>query len=119
MLLEAIHERLAAVTIECLDWRLFLERWDRPETLFFLDPPYYGTEHYYGSGLFSPDQHEAMAEALSRLKGQFILTLNDLPETRAIYRDFDIEAVELTYSASQGAPTKAREIIISGGSGKK
>jgi len=77
--LEAIHTRLAGVTIECLDWRDFLVRWDRPHTLFFLDPPYYGAEGYYGAALFNRDQHEAMAEALSTLKGHFILTLNDLP----------------------------------------
>jgi DNA adenine methylase len=118
VLLEAIHDRLAGVTIECLDWRIFLERWDRPETLFYLDPPYFGTENYYGKGLFEPDQHEAMADALSRLKGRFILTLNDCPETRAIYRAFDIEAVNLTYSAGSGNATPAREIIVSGGHGR-
>ena len=45
-LLEAIHERLAGVTIECLDWRAFIERWDRPYALFYLDPPYHGTEGF-------------------------------------------------------------------------
>lgn len=64
--LEDIHERIAGVTIECLDWRDFLSRWDRPETLFFLDPPYYGTEDYYGKGLFPPADHEAMAAALAK-----------------------------------------------------
>lgn len=114
IVLEAIHGRLSSVTIECLDWRPFLERWDRPGALFFLDPPYFGVEDYYGKGLFSPDQHESMAEALSRLKGRFILTLNDLPETRWIYRHFNIEAAELTYTAAGGAQSKAaREIVVS------
>ena len=48
-LLEAIHERLAGVTIECLDWRAFIERWDRPYALFYLDPPYHGTEGFYAA----------------------------------------------------------------------
>ena len=38
-LLEAAHERLAGVWIECLPWRQFIERWDRPGTLFYLDRP--------------------------------------------------------------------------------
>ena len=42
--LEAIHERLSGVTIECLGWADFIARWDRPETLFYVDPTYYGTE---------------------------------------------------------------------------
>jgi len=113
--LEAIHARLAGVMIECLDWKPFLNRWDRAGTLFFLDPPYAGTEDYYGPGLFGPEQHELMADALSRLKGHFILTINDTPATRKIYRRFEIEAAELTYSAG-GADKRrpAREIIVSG-----
>ncbi len=115
IVLEAIHERLSCVTIECLDWQAFLERWDRPSALFYLDPPYFGTENYYGKGLFSPDQHGAMAEALSALKGRFILTLNDLPETREIYRRFEIESADLTYAACGAGQTKAaKEIIVTG-----
>ncbi|MCW2317988.1 hypothetical protein M2322_003553 [Rhodoblastus acidophilus] len=113
--LEAIHARLAGVMIECLDWKPFLNRWDRAGTLFFLDPPYAGTEDYYGPGLFGPEQHELMADSLSRLKGHFILTINDTPATRQIYQRFEIEAAELTYSAA-GADKRrpAREIIVSG-----
>ncbi|MBB4199036.1 DNA methyltransferase [Rhodoblastus sphagnicola] len=112
--LEAIHARLAGVTIECLDWAAFLSRWDRPRTLFFLDPPYFGTEDYYGKDLFDPAQHEHMAEALSRIEGRFILTINDLPETRRVYRRFKVEAVSLTYSApGSGRQQPAREIIVS------
>jgi DNA adenine methylase len=54
--LEAIHTRLSGVAIECLDWEAFITRWDRPNTLFSLDPPYYGHENDYGTDLFTPDQ---------------------------------------------------------------
>jgi DNA adenine methylase len=115
VLLEAIHARLASVTIECLDWCEFLRRWDRPAALFYLDPPYFGTENYYGKGLFSADQHEAMATALSGLQGRFILTLNDLPATREIYRRFDIQSADLSYTACGAGQAKAaREIIVTG-----
>ncbi len=40
-LLEAAHDRLAGVYIECLPWQRFIERWDRPHALFFIDPPYW------------------------------------------------------------------------------
>jgi len=41
-LIGAAHERLQGVHIECLDWRVFITRYDRPRTLFYLDPPYLG-----------------------------------------------------------------------------
>lgn len=114
VLLEAIHERLAGVTIECLDWREFLARWDRPGALFFLDPPYLGTENMYGKGLFPPADHRALAAVLKRLKGRFILTMNDTKEARAIYGVFDVETADLSYSLAGGDQRKAvREIIVS------
>jgi DNA adenine methylase len=51
-LLEAAHERLTGVVIEHLPWSDFITRYDRPGTLFYLDPPYYGCEKDYGATLF-------------------------------------------------------------------
>jgi DNA adenine methylase len=114
-ILEAIHDRLAGVTIECLGWRDFLARWDRPHALFFVDPPYLGSEGYYGAGMFPASDHQALAAALRRLKGRFILTLNDTPDTRALYAGFAIESADLSYSLpGAGASKRAREIIVTG-----
>ena len=65
-----LHERLAGVWIECLDWRSFIERWDRPGTLFYCDPPYWGTEDTYRAPFPSSD-HEALAATLAGIKGRF------------------------------------------------
>jgi DNA adenine methylase len=112
--LESIHERLAGVTIDCLDWAEFVRRWDRPETLFFLDPPYYGTEGVY-QARFERTDHEALAGLLGGLKGRFILTMSDSVETRAIYGGLgEIEAAAVTYTAAGGRGGKrAGEIIVS------
>jgi DNA adenine methylase len=38
--LSAAHLGLAATFIERLDWKACIDRYDRPHTLFYLDPPY-------------------------------------------------------------------------------
>lgn len=115
-LLADVHERLAGVVIECLDWQAFIDRYDRPETLFYLDPPYWGSEGDYGRELFDRGQFTLMAERLRSLKGRFILSINDVPEIRESFAGFALEEAELRYSIS-GKGTEARELILIGGRG--
>jgi DNA adenine methylase len=117
-LLEEAHERLAGVVIENLDWPDFIDRYDRPETLFYLDPPYWGSEGDYGKALFSRDQFVLLSERLRALRGRFILSINDVPEIRELFAwAAAMEAVELLYSITGGKGTPARELIISGRAG--
>lgn len=111
----AAGRRLEAVTIEQLPWAEFLARYDRPGTLFYLDPPYFGCEDDYGADLFGRDEFAAMADQLARLKGRFILSLNDRPQVREIFAAFDIEAVETHYGIQGGGAKPAGEVIITGG----
>ncbi|MGP3725630.1 DNA adenine methylase [Cereibacter sphaeroides] len=102
-MLEDLHSRLAGVIVECLDWADFLARYDRPETLFYLDPPYWGSETDYGRGLFRREDFGLMAECLAQLQGRFLLSINDVPEIRAIFGRFRIAEVMTTYSISGSA----------------
>jgi len=108
-----IHERLSGVNIECLPYQSFIERYDRPGTLFYLDPPYWGCEDDYGKEMFARSDFEAMAAQLSKIKGKFIMSINDLPEIRDTFKAFNIEAVNTTYTLSSKGAGKAKELIIS------
>ncbi|EHM03475.1 DNA adenine methylase [Acetobacteraceae bacterium AT-5844] len=112
--LEEIHERLAGVVIERLPYAQLIARYDRPETLFYLDPPYWGCEKDYGPGVFDRGDFERLAEQLAGIKGRFLLSLNDTPGVRDVFGRFDIEAVETTYTVAKGAGSKVGEVLISG-----
>ncbi|KKC24675.1 DNA adenine methylase [Sphingomonas sp. SRS2] len=113
-LLESIHERLAGVVIERLPWRDFIERYDRAETLFYLDPPYYGSEGDYGRELFDRAQFPVMAEALRGIRGTFLLSINDHSEIRRIFDGFAMAELSLIYSIGGGGnEVEARELVIS------
>lgn len=111
-MLEDVHARLAGVTIERLPFADFIRRYDRPETLFFLDPPYWGNETDYGDGLFSRGDFEALRDLLGAVEGRFIMTINDRPETRQMFAAFQIETADLFYTVG-GSPRPAKELIIS------
>ncbi|MCW2395199.1 MULTISPECIES: DNA adenine methylase [unclassified Sphingobium] len=114
-MIEAVHERLAAVTIERLPWRQLIERWDRPATLFYLDPPYHGSEGDYGAGMFGRAEFAEMADVLGGIKGRFIMSINDHPEIRELFARFTIDEAATSYSVGGQAKAKAvRELIITG-----
>lgn len=111
-MLQDAHERLAGVVIECLPWQELLERYDRKDALFYLDPPYHGSEHYYGRGLFAFSDYRLMAEKLEALKGYFVLSINDTPEIRDVFGAFRFEQVDVTYTFNDRDPKQAKELII-------
>jgi DNA adenine methylase len=116
-MLEDVHDRLAGVTIERLPYAEFIDRYDRLGTLFYLDPPYRGSEGYYGKGLFGSDDFERLADQLGRIKGRFILSINDTSDTRRVFGRFAIETVGTTYTVAGGAGAKqAGELIVTDGS---
>lgn len=111
-ILENLHNRLSGVVIENLGYEECIRRYDKPTTLFYLDPPYWGTEDVYGNHLFSKADFEILANQLSKIKGQFILSLNDCPEIRHIFKVFNMEEVRVTYSLAKKQSKRAGELII-------
>lgn len=113
-MLEDVHARLSRVVVECLPWQEIVRRYDSDNTLFYLDPPYWGCERDYNAP-FSRDQFIEMANCLAQIKGRFILSLNDRPEVRGVFAAFDIEAVTVNYSvSSKGSGRGERgEVLIS------
>lgn len=108
--IKKIHKRIQTGTIiECLNYDKFIKKYDREHTLFYLDPPYFGFEDDYGKDIFSPEDFDALATQLADIKGKFILSLNDVPEMRELFKDFYIKEVETTYNNHK----KYKELLIS------
>lgn len=102
-------------SIEQLDFEAFIRRYDRPTTLFYCDPPYFGSEGYYGRDLFSRDDFERLKDVLKALQGRFILSINDRPEVRALFSEFALTVVSTTYTVrGRGSSTQATELIVTG-----
>ncbi len=113
--LEDLHSRLSGVTIECLDFGEFIRRYDTPETLFYLDPPYWGSEGDYGKALFTRQDFQRLAEILTGIKGRFLMSINDVPEIREMFAWAEIEEVSTTYTvAGRGQSKPAAELLIRG-----
>lgn len=111
--LSQTHLRLARVWMETKPYGGVIDRFDRKDTLFYLDPPYWGCETDYGEGIFNRADFTKLAEQLAGIKGRFILSLNDLPDVRSTFANFQIEPVQVRYSISATAAPMANELLIS------
>ena len=110
-LIHKTYERLQNVQLECLPYQEILRKYDRSFTFFYLDPPYWNRPYYKFT--FAAKDYVELAERLAQLKGKFLLSLNDEPEIRQIFRQFNIKNFEMTYSSQRKSGKKYRELLIS------
>ncbi|MBL8500312.1 MAG: DNA adenine methylase [Nitrosomonas sp.] len=109
--LSQAHMRLARTYIEHLSWQDCIQKYDRAHTLFFCDPPYWGTEGYGVD--FGLEQYDRLAELAKTIKGKMIITVNDIPEMQKAFAGLNIKTVGITYTVG-GADRSAKrmELII-------
>lgn len=103
--LSAVHLRLHQVFIERLEWSKCVDRYDRAHTLFYMDPPYFGTEGYGVD--FGLEQYAKMANLMTAMKGQAVVSVNDIPAMRQAFKAHHIRHVTIKYSV--GASGQGRE----------
>lgn len=84
-LIESAAGRLQKVVIENKDCVKLIRQYDRPESFFYCDPPYYNADQYYEAVSTGGFDHAGFADALLGIKGRFLLSYNDCPEIRALY----------------------------------
>jgi DNA adenine methylase len=109
--LPAVHERLRGVQIEHDDWAKVMHRYDGPETLHFLDPPYIRSlrvEGGYRHELSDSDHRELVARLLT-VRGMVVLcAYNDEkihgPLERAGWKKVDYDV------AAQSSDHRARRL---------
>jgi DNA adenine methylase len=108
--LSEAHLRLARTTIEHLDWKECIRRYDREHTLFYLDPPYWETAGY-APGAFNFEQYQAMAELAGSIKGRMVISINDHPQIREVFAGLRLKEVPLRHTVGGHGGKQANELI--------
>jgi DNA adenine methylase len=80
------------------DYKNIIKKFDNSKTFFYLDPPY---ETSYKFDLYKDSviDLEAMANLLKNIKGRFLLSINDSPNVRKIFKNFDITMLKVRGAA--------------------
>lgn len=109
--LSAAHQRLASVTIEHLAWADCMAKYDRPETLFYCDPPYWKTEGYGVD--FGFENYEQLARLAQSMKGKMVISVNDIPDMRKVFKGLHMQTTDIRYTVGgSGKAPKTGELVI-------
>jgi len=73
------------ITIENMDFRVVIKKYDTPQTVFYFDPPYPDRAKSYYGHAFTVDDLRELAGILTTIKGRFLLKLDD--RTYGLVRD--------------------------------
>lgn len=111
--LSFVQKRLSSVVIENKSYEGILDKYDSKDTLFYLDPPYYGAEKYYSAD-FDIKHHQHLNKLLCNVEGKFILSYNDDSYIRHLYKNFSILEIERNNNLTSRYDENRRykEIII-------
>jgi DNA adenine methylase len=110
--LSEVHLRFTRVVIEHLDYADLIKRYDKPETLFYLDPPYHEAPTYKHN-FHDIEDYVKMCDVLKNIKGKFVFSINSHPDIIEIFKDFNIENVNLKYTIGKKEQKDVTELLIS------
>lgn len=88
-----IANRIDKVEIENVDFKELILKYDYNKAFFYLDPPYTKGAGYITTST-KDFNHIGLKDILMNLKARFLLSYDDSPMIRELYKDFNIIEVE-------------------------
>jgi DNA adenine methylase len=113
-LLKKAHQRLKDTWIENQDYKKIIEKFDRSDSFFYLDPPYYETNNgSYKSG--KDINFNELRDILSNVKGKWLLSINDNEYIKQLFDGFYFKEIDVQYNMSKDSSGRGKfgELLIS------
>lgn len=107
----SLAKRMTVVGMDALDLLTDVAPGFPKQCLVYLDPPYYVKGSLLYRNHYEHDDHAAIAKCVADASYPLIVTYDDCPEVRALYRSFDSSTFELHYSTHSARPL-ASEVLF-------
>lgn len=103
------QERLKRVVVLNQDYKSVIHKYDSPRTLFYLDPPYHELD---GKSYSNKEiDYLELARLMATMKGYAVLSINDHPDIRNLFRGFRIKRVSVRYTSGQTGVAR-KELVV-------
>lgn len=107
-----VYDRLLAVTIENLDFRRFIEIYDRSFAFFYLDPPYRTKSSRAYVQTMTDQDYIDLRDILKKITGRFMLSINNDEFICDLFKEFRIEKINTVYCVQKNKSKKVEELVI-------
>jgi DNA adenine methylase len=96
------------------DYAAVVKKNDGPTTFFFFDPPYEKTRSIYGYGEHRGFDFDKLLRVLRGIRGRFLMTINDSPRMRELFREFTVKSTSVyaRWSRKTKKAGKRKELLI-------
>ena len=111
--IESVAEYKDRIELTSMDAVALIKRYKRApaaKTFCYLDPPYYVKGRDLYLNYYNDDDHRAIAEAIKKYKGKWIISYDAVPFIKELYQAFRQKEYYLSYSV--GNPAKGKEIMV-------
>lgn len=101
------------IELTSMDAVALIKRYKRApaaKTFCYLDPPYYVKGQDLYLNYYRDEDHQDIAEAIKKFKGQWIISYDAVDFISNLYKDYRQKDYYLSYSA--GNPSKGKEIMV-------
>ena len=88
-------------------YETIIDMYDKEDTLFYVDPPYYKMEDYYVQD-FQRSQHLELANKLKSIKGKFVLSYYDFPQLQEWFPKNEFRWVSKEFSKANSTTSKKK-----------
>jgi DNA adenine methylase len=103
------HDRLQNAKLLNIDFEIVMNKYDSPTTFFFLDPPYESAKKNDYKNYINPMD---VYNAVKNIRGYFLLTYNDSPNIRQIFKNYYIKKHKVIYTHTQNIVSRYKSELI-------
>ena len=109
--LKKYQERLKNTSLLNKDYKFVIKKYDDKNVFFYLDPPYEGSVKFklYKKSEFN---YIELSNILKKIKGKFILSLNDSKNIRNLFESFNINTIITPKKPSSSIGRLARNELL-------
>lgn len=104
--IEQVAERFQGVSVVCEDYADVIDRYDSPETVFYLDPPYLGKEDFYREAA----DHGSLERTLREIDGYALVSYTEVPP--GLYGGWNVVEKTVQHSAAGNGKTADERLLM-------